>query len=77
MSEIQFPQGLSNRTPFVSTVRSMKPPDKPALIDSHDNEFRAILIYRLTKPLLQRRGRGVDHSLRSGSRRLWPPDIPS
>jgi hypothetical protein len=39
----------------------MKPPDKPALIDSHNDEFRAIRIYpsQLTKPLLQRRGRGA------------------
>lgn len=30
---------ISNRTPFVSTVRSMKAPEKPALIDSHDEKF--------------------------------------
>lgn len=70
---------LSNRnlTPFVSTMRSTKAPEKPALIDSRDGEcwgWRAFE-FTLTKPLLQKRGTRVDHFLRNDSRRLWRPEI--
>jgi hypothetical protein len=39
VSEMAIPSGPSNRTPFVSTMRSTKAPDKLALFDSHNDEF--------------------------------------
>jgi len=55
----------------------MKAPEKPALvIDSHGNEFWEMAFeFTLTKALLQMRGSRVDRFLRSGSRRLWQPEV--
>ena len=79
MGEMKIFWTLSNhnRTPFVSTMRSTKAPEKPALINSRNGEFGGWRTFEFTrtKPLLQRRGTRVDHFLRNGSHRLWQPEI--